>query len=126
MLPAEEAVRMSRPSEDSRDNLAEPVEVPIPNRSEALVRRTIDPSSVMPTEGAEEEIVTFLSEVLAVRETLSPAAKVRVSVFEPASKVVEPTLTVLKVLTLVVWSATEIVGDWAPPVRVTPVPAVRE
>ena len=102
-FPDWEAVNKSALVLLSMDSLAAPVAEPMETRSPAVVRRIMEPSSVQPEAvGVVAEKVIFLSEVLMDTEALSPAAKVRVSVLEPASKVVVPTLMVLKILKAVV------------------------
>ncbi|KKU56536.1 MAG: hypothetical protein UX80_C0035G0011 [Candidatus Amesbacteria bacterium GW2011_GWA2_47_11b] len=85
------------------DNLAAPVAEPMETRSPAAVKRTREPSSVQPETLRSlpvAEMVIFLLVVSRDRETPEEPARVRVSVLVPASKVVVPTLMVLKVLTL--------------------------
>lgn len=97
--------------------------VPIPTESVEVERDIEVPESVHPPAESREEvaIVNFLLVVSGVIEMPVPAAKVRVSVFEPAEKEVEPTVTVLKIFCEEPVSSLVIVS----PEMLIPVPAVK-
>ena len=121
-FPDWEAVIKSRFSSVLMLSLAAPVAEPTERRSPAVVRRTMEPSSVIPGLVEEEEMVSFLLVVSVERETSPPAAKVKVSVLELAENSVEPTLIVLKIFWLEPGSVLSIVIVWSPVIAM-PVPA---